>query len=171
MATLKDRLLELIGPTLLAKCREAFSSCKPIRKALPQPRISPTRQLSLGSSLAAFRRDTAEHRLAASRSTLLGACVGTILAHGIARYGPQLRNLPPDLIQALLEALVAAGQLTDSTTRCFRGLVVFELRLASYPGVRNAWLGEFYAGQLSVVDLRGCTAVSGDRLACSLSFR
>ncbi len=162
MTSLKDRLLELFGPSLLAKFRDAYASCAPRRKALPRSRPSLSRKLSLGSAIAAYRKGNADGRLCASRGSLLGACVEAIVA-GVSIdprcYGQQLRVLPPDLVQLVLDALISAAQLNDATARCFRGLCVFELHLCAYPGMRNGWLGEFTGARLTVADLRGCTEV------------
>lgn len=163
MASLKDRLLDMFGPALLAKFRENFVSCNPRRKALPAaPRSPPSRQVSIGSAIATYRKAKAEDRLLASRQSLLGACVEQIVASVTCdprRYSAQLRLLPPDLAQLVLDAIVAAAALNDATARCFRGLCVFELRFAGYPNMRNAWLADFSAAQLTVADLRGCSKV------------
>lgn len=171
MTSLKDRLLEMFGPSLLAKFREAYISCAPRRRALPSTsRPSLSRQLSLGSATAAYRQKNADGRLIASKGSLLGACVEAIVV-GMSidprRYGQQLHLLPPDLVQLILDGVVAAASLNDATTRCFRGLCVFELHLNAYPGVRNGWLSDFTGAQLTVADLRSCTKVRCAAKLCS----
>lgn len=163
MTSFKDRLLDMFGPALLAKFRENFISCSPRRKPLPSAaRPPPQRQLSMGSAIAAYRKAKAEDRLLASRQSLLGACVEQVVASVTCdprRFGSQLRLLPPDLAQLVLDAIVAAAALNEATARCFRGLCVFELHLAGYPNMRNAWLADFITAQLTIADLRGCSKV------------
>lgn len=71
-------------------------SLQPHLRTAPAPRRQLSRQLSLGSALAAFRAATAEGRRDASRQTLLGACVAAIVAD-VTRH--DLSALPPDLVQ------------------------------------------------------------------------
>lgn len=165
MGSLKDRIFDTWAPALLAKFRDALPvvSCSPRRKALPSSaRPPPLRQLSIGSAIAAYRKAKSEGRLLASRESLLGACVESVVA-GVTcdprRYGAQLATLPPDLAQLVLDAIIAAAALNDATARCFRGLCVFELHLQAYPGMRSAWLADFTSAQLTIVDLRGCPKV------------
>ena len=166
MSSLRDRLFEVWAPALFAKVRDALPvvSCSPRRKALPSnARPPPLRQLSIGSAIAAYRKANAEGRLLTSRESLLGACIEAVVA-GVScnpqRYGAQLAQLPPDLAQLVLDALIAAAALSDATARCFRGLCIFELRLQSYPGMRSAWLADFACAQLRIADLRGCSKVT-----------
>lgn len=164
MGSLKDRIFDTWAPALLAKFRDALSvSCSSRRKALPSNvRPPPLRQLSIGSAIAAYRKAKSEGRLLASRESLLGACVESIVAGVVCdprRYGAQLAQLPPDLVQVVLDAIIAAAALNDATARCFRGLCIFELRLQGYPGMRGAWLADFAVAQLTTADLRGCSKV------------
>ena len=128
------------------------------------PRDRPTLQLersvSLGSQLASYRVRNVEQRREAYRTSLLGACLAS-LCSDIARLSDNLPRLPPDLQQAVLDALISCGQLTDETVRLFRGLSVFELGLGKppYPGVTDAWLPVFSSAQLVAVDVSGCSAV------------
>ncbi len=134
------------------------------------PRDRPTLQLersvSLGSQLASYRVRNVEQRREAYRTSLLGACLAS-LCSDIARLSDNLPRLPPDLQQAVLDALISCGQLTDETVRLFRGLSVFELGLGKppYPGVTDAWLPVFSSAQLVAVDVSGCSAVR-PRPAC-----
>lgn len=61
--------------------------------------------------------------------------------------------------QAVLDGLVAAAALTRGAAKSFRGLVVWQLRLGSYPGVDDSWLINFTSSQLTDLDLGGCRQV------------
>ena len=126
-----------------------------------RPSLQLERSVSLGSQLASYRVRNVEQRREAYRNSLLGACLAS-LCSDIARLSDNLPRLPPDLQQAVLDALISCGQLTDETVRLFRGLSVFELGLGKppYPGVTEAWLPVFSSAQLVAVDVSGCSAVS-----------
>ena len=126
-----------------------------------RPSLQLERSVSLGSQLASYRVRNVEQRREAYRNSLLGACLAS-LCSDIARLSENLPRLPPDLQQAVLDALICCGQLTDETVRLFRGLSVFELGLGKppYPGVTDAWLPVFSSAQLVAVDVSGCSAVS-----------
>ena len=125
-----------------------------------RPSVQLERSVSLGSQLASYRVRNVEQRREAYRTSLLGACLAS-LCSDIARLSDNLPRLPPDLQQAVLDALISCGQLTDETVRLFRGLSVFELGLGKppYPGVTDAWLPVFSSAHLVAVDVSGCSAV------------
>lgn len=116
------------------------------------------RPISLGSQLAAHRVKTATQRHEKQQSSLLGACVAA-MCRDVSRLQLSLELLPPDLQQVVLDALIAGGQLTDSTVLLFKSAPIFELELNRYPGVTESWLPTFDAAQLIQIDVSGCSAV------------
>lgn len=159
MNDLRFRLKAMWSINFLAKLRGA---CVCVKGAPPEL----GRPVSLGSQLAAHRVKTAIQRHETHQSSLLGACVVAI-CRDVSRLGDSLESLPPDLQQVILNALIASGQLTDSTVRLFQGVPFFEIRLSHYPGVVDTWLPTFTAAQMIHVDVSGCSAVRLRTVACS----
>mmetsp|Transcript_13442 Transcript_13442/g.40656 ORF Transcript_13442/g.40656 Transcript_13442/m.40656 type:complete len:592 (+) Transcript_13442:190-1965(+) len=152
----KARIIEY----LLTKLRDIYRPVPTQPRYLATPQRQLSRQLSVGSALAAFRAATAEGRRDASRRSLLGACVAVIIAD-VTRH--DLSVLPPDLVQAVLDGLVAAAVLSHDNVWRFRGLTLWQLRLGGpqgYPGVTDTWLTCFVAARLTVLDLGGCSQIT-----------
>ena len=118
------------------------------------------RQSSVGSQLAAHRVNTAVERRDLFRNSLMGACLAVVCSDG-QKLAESLPSLPPDLQQAVLDALILGGQLTDDTVQLFHGIPIYDARLGGYPGVVNGWMECFKRAQLIEVDLSGCSAVRG----------
>lgn len=150
MNDLRYKLRAMWAISLVARVRGACTHKPPPQ--LREPRIS------LGSQLAAHRVRTAMQRRETHHSSLLAVCLAAV-CRDVTRLGETLEFLPPDLQQAVLDTLIASGQLTDSTVRLFRGLPVFEVQLKAYPGILDSWLPTFTAAQLIQVDVSGCSAV------------
>ena len=153
MSSLHDRLKPRWSTTLLTKFKRA---CGIASLSAEIPNLA--RQVSLRSQLAAHRVRSAVNRGEIYQHSLLGACLGAI-SRDVRCLAGSLPFLPPDLQQALLDALILGGQLTDSTVELFNGIPVYDAILPFYPGVKNCWMDSFTGAQLIVVDLSGCYEV------------
>jgi hypothetical protein len=99
--------------------------------------------------------------------SLLSLAVDALAGSLQQQRSEQLRRLPPDLSQLLLDSLVAQGLLNDATVLKLSGLGLhfFSLPLAAYPElVRPFWLRWLRSDSLEAADL--CkTGVTDEALA------
>lgn len=159
MTSFKARVMDFLALAFQELGRSSSNTAK-TTSSPKRPQLD--RQLSLGSSLAAFRANTAASRREAMRDSLQGACAAAIIAN-VFRF--DISCLPPDLAQVILDGLIAAATLTRDTAGLFSGLVIWRLMLGEYPGVDDGWLPPFASSLLIDLDLAGCRQVTDKGLA------
>ena len=71
----------------------------------------------------------------------------------------------PDLLQLLLDQLIASGNLDQRTISLFAGHCVYSLVVDDLPLLQPSWLKPLQAAPLRVVELAHCRGVSSLLLA------
>ncbi len=91
--------------------------------------------------------------------SLLALAAAAAAAHFDAIASDALAALPPDCAQLVLDALVAAGELTFKRLARFGGQSVYRLDLAEFPDFKPEWLRLLRHAPLCTVSLRNCELV------------
>ena len=87
--------------------------------------------------------------------------LASLCAHPDQLCGQTLAQIEaPDLLQLLLDQLIASGNLDQRTISLFAGHCVYSLVVDDLPQLQPSWLKPLQAAPLRVVELAHCRGVS-----------
>ena len=110
-------------------------------------------------------QDHALRALAVSSAEVLAAA-GGVPESGVGRLQfRRLKELPADLLQRLMEAMVEMGVFEEACLNIFAGEHLKSLRLAGYPGACAMWVRSLASSSLLECDLSQCPDVGDEALS------